>query len=131
MLFASVGSEAVVAVRSDGLLAFTSNQDGGEPITATHRVGAGLHHVSLQWLNANLVQQGPAPHRTPLPRFAERNSEEQFGYVFGRQFENVVMDRHGANDDLPPMFFDKPEFRNALTAWAPHEVFTKIRGDAT
>ena len=41
------------------------------------------------------------------------------------------MDRRGANDDLPPMLFDKPEFRNALTAWAPREVFTKIRGDAT
>jgi hypothetical protein len=41
------------------------------------------------------------------------------------------MDRHGANDDLPPMLFDKPEFRNALTAWARHGVFTRIRGDAT
>ena len=65
-------------------------------------------------------------------RFAEQNSE---GAVRLRlrpgSSKNVVMDRHGANDDLPPMLFDKPEFRNALTAWAPREVFTKILGDAT
>src|SRR5664280_277711 len=56
-LFASVGSEAVVAVQSDIPRLFTSNQDGGEPITATHRVGAGLHHVSSSgWKRTRLCK---------------------------------------------------------------------------
>jgi len=75
--------------------------------------------------------QGLVLIERPCAGSQSRTAREQFGYVFGRQFENIVMDRRGANDDLPPMFFDKPEFRNALTAWAPHEAFTKIRGDAT
>ena len=55
--------------------------------------------------------QGLVLIERPCAGSQSRTVREQFGYVFGRQFENVVMDRRGANDDLPPMFFDKPEFR--------------------
>ena len=91
------------------------------------RFGTDLTEADQVWFDQ---QVQAAADRDDLRRAAEQNTEEQFGYVFDRQFENVVMDRHSANDDLFRMFFDKPEFKDALTAWARHEVFTKIRGDA-
>ena len=38
-------------------------------------------------------------------------------------------DSQAANDDLLRMFFDKPEFKEALTAWARREVYRKITDD--
>jgi len=91
------------------------------------RFGTDLTEADQVWFDQ---QVQAAAESDDLRRVAEQNTEEQFGYVFDRQFENVVMDRQAANDDLFRMFFDKPEFKDALTAWARHEVFTKIRGDA-
>lgn len=65
--------------------------------------------------------------RADLREVAADNTEEQFGYVFDREFENVIIDRQEANDDLFRMFFDKPDFKKALTAWARREVYKKIR----
>ena len=91
------------------------------------RFGTDLGEPDQVWFDQQVLA---AAESQDLRRFAEQNTEEQFGYVCDRQFENVVMDRQSANDDLFRMFFDKPEFKEALTAWARHQVFTKIRGDA-
>jgi type I restriction enzyme, R subunit len=91
------------------------------------RFGTDLGEADRVWFEQ---QVQAATERQDLRRVAEGNTEEQFGYVFDREFQNVVMDRSAANDNLLRMFFDKPEFAAALTTWARHEVFTKIRGDA-
>jgi type I restriction enzyme R subunit len=62
-----------------------------------------------------------------LREVAAANTEENFGYVFDQQFADVLIDRQTANDDLFRMFFDKPEFKEALTAWARREVYRKIQ----
>lgn len=47
--------------------------------------------------------------------------------MFDQQFAEVLIDRQAANDELFRMFFDKPEFKDALTAWARREVYRKIQ----
>ena len=64
-----------------------------------------------------------------LREVAAGNTEENFGYVFDQRFADVLMDRQSANDDLLRMFFDKPEFQEALTAWARRAVYRKIQDD--
>ena len=60
---------------------------------------------------------------------AAGKTEENFGYVFDDRFVDVLIDRQSANDDLLRMFFDKPEFKEALTVWARREVYRKIHDD--
>jgi type I restriction enzyme R subunit len=64
-----------------------------------------------------------------LREVAASNTEENFGYVFDKRFVDILIDRQSANDDLLRMFFDKPEFKEALTAWARREVYKKITDD--
>jgi type I restriction enzyme R subunit len=61
-----------------------------------------------------------------LRQFATANTEENFGYVFDGVFADVVIDRQAENDELFRMFFDKPEFKQALTGWARREVYRRI-----
>ncbi len=88
------------------------------------RFGTELGDADQVWFDQQVQAAAVDPE---LRKIAGQNTEEQFGYVFDRQFEGVVIDRHSANDDLFRMFFDKPEFRDALTAWARREVFTRIQ----
>ncbi len=67
-----------------------------------------------------------AAEREDLRAVAAVNTEENFGIVFDEAFADVVIDRQTANEDLFRMFFDKPEFQEALTAWARKEVYRKI-----
>ncbi len=60
---------------------------------------------------------------------AAANTEENFAYEFDRRFADVLAERHNLNDDLFRMFFDKPEFQEALTGWARREVYKKIQND--
>jgi len=60
---------------------------------------------------------------------AAGKTEENFGYVFDDRFVDVLIDAQSANDDLLRMFFDKPEFKETLTAWARREVYRKIIHD--
>ncbi len=92
-----------------------------------NRFGTALGEADQIWFDQ---QVEAAAANTELRKIAEQNTEEQFGYVFDRQFEDVVIDRHDANDSLFRMFFDKPEFRDALTAWARREVFQRIQESA-
>lgn len=68
-----------------------------------------------------------AAERDDLRAVAAVNTEENFGIVFDEAFADVVIDRQTANEDLFRIFFDKPEFQEALTAWARKEVYQKIR----
>lgn len=75
-------------------------------------------------------QQVEAAAQDPdLREVAGANTEENFGYVFDQRFANVLIDRQAANDDLFRAFFDKPEFKDALTVWARREVYKKITDD--
>ncbi len=47
--------------------------------------------------------------------------------MFDPKFGDVIIDRQAANDELFRMFFDKPEFREVLTAWARTQVYRTIQ----
>jgi type I restriction enzyme, R subunit len=68
-----------------------------------------------------------AAQREELREVAASNTEESFGIVFNEHFADSVIERQAGNDDMFRMFFDEPEFREALTAWARKEVYRKIR----
>lgn len=70
-----------------------------------------------------------AAQEEDLREVAANNTLENFGYVFDKRFVDIVIDRQSANDGLLRMFFDKPEFKEALTAWARREVYKKITDD--
>jgi len=82
-----------------------------------------LHGEQCMWEQ----QFDAAAERDDLRAVAAVNTEENFGIVFDEAFADVVIDRQTANEDLFRMFFDKPEFQEALTAWARKEVYQKIR----
>jgi len=62
-----------------------------------------------------------------LVEVAKGNTEENFGFVFDPKFGDVIIDRQAANDELLRMFFDKPAFREVLTAWARTQVYKTIQ----
>jgi type I restriction enzyme, R subunit len=87
------------------------------------RFGTELTEADQVWFDQ---QVEAASQNADLREVAAGNTEENFGYVFDRRFADVLIDRQTANDDLFRMFFDKPEFKEALTAWARREVYNKI-----
>jgi len=91
------------------------------------RFGTELTEADQIWFDQQ-VEAASQDH--DLREVAANNTEENFGYVFDQRFTDVLIDRHAANDDLVRMFFDKPEFKEALTAWARREVYRKIQDDA-
>lgn len=68
-----------------------------------------------------------AARREELREVAAANTEENFGIVFDEHFADSVIERQAGNDEMFRMFFDKPEFREALTAWARRETYKKIQ----
>jgi type I restriction enzyme R subunit len=90
------------------------------------KFGTELTVVDQIWFDQ---QVDAASQDADLREVAAGNTEENFGYVFDDRFVDVLIDRQSANDDLLRMFFDKPEFKEALTAWARREVYKKITDD--
>jgi type I restriction enzyme R subunit len=87
------------------------------------KFGTELKEADQIWFDQ---QVEAAVANTELREFAADNTEENFGYVFDGVFSNIVIDRQDGNDELFRMFFDKPEFKNALTKWARREVYRRI-----
>jgi len=90
------------------------------------KFGTELTEVDQVWFDQ---QVEAASQDADLREVAAGNTEENFGYVFDRRFADVLIDRQSGNEDLFRMFFDKPEFKEALTAWARREVYKKITDD--
>jgi type I restriction enzyme R subunit len=87
------------------------------------RFGTELTEADQIWFDQQVEAAATDRH---LVESARGNSEENFGYAFDEQFADVLIDRQAANDSLFRMFFDKPEFQEALTIWARKEVYKKI-----
>jgi len=88
------------------------------------RFGTELTETDQVWFDQQVEAAAANPE---LGEVAAANTEENFGFVFDAQFADVLIDRHAANDELFRMFFDKPEFKEALTARARREVYSKIQ----
>lgn len=90
------------------------------------RFGMNLGEADQVWFDQQ-VEAAVADEN--LREVAAANTEENFGFEFDRRFADVLEQRQSLNDDLFRMFFDKPEFQEALTAWARREVYDRIQGD--
>ncbi|NTW42481.1 MAG: hypothetical protein HGA44_21835 [Cellulomonadaceae bacterium] len=64
------------------------------------------------------------PH---IQQAALANSEENFGYVFDKQFEGLVLDRHDANADLIGRVFKDRDTTEFFTAVARRIVYELAR----
>lgn len=64
------------------------------------------------------------PH---IQQAARANTEENFGYVFDRQFEGLVLDRHDANADLIGRVFQDADTTAFFTAMARRVVYELAR----
>ncbi len=87
------------------------------------RVGTELTDSDQRWFE----QQVEGAAADPDVETATCNTEENFGYAFDQQLARLLIARQFANDSLFRMSFDKPEFQEALTAWARKETYRKIQ----
>lgn len=88
------------------------------------KFGMNLQESDQVWFDQ---QVAAAAADEDLREVAASNTEENFAFEFDRRFADVLEERHTLNDDLFRMFFDKPEFQEALTTWARREVYTRIQ----
>ncbi len=88
------------------------------------RFGTELTEADQVWFEQQVEAAAADPD---LVETATGNTEENFGYAFDQQFARLLIERQSANDSLFRMFFDKPEFQEALTAWARKETYKKIQ----
>jgi type I restriction enzyme R subunit len=90
------------------------------------KFGLTLGPIDQIWVDQQ-IEVSIADH--DLREVAAANTEENFAFEFDRRFADLLEERHSLNDDLFRMFFDKPEFQEALTTWARREVYRRIQDD--
>jgi type I restriction enzyme R subunit len=90
------------------------------------KFGLNLGPIDQIWVDQQ-IEVSIADH--DLREVAAANTEENFAFEFDRRFADLLEERHTLNDDLFRMFFDKPEFQEALTTWARREVYRRIQDD--
>jgi type I restriction enzyme R subunit len=88
------------------------------------RFGTELTEADQVWFDQQVEAAAADPD---LVESAKGNTEENFAFAFDEQFADVLIARQEANDSLFRMFFDRPEFQEALTTWARKEVYRKIQ----
>jgi type I restriction enzyme, R subunit len=90
------------------------------------KFGMSLTEADQVWFDQKVEA---AVQNEDLREVASANTEENFAFEFDRQFADVIEQRQSLNDDLFRMFFDKPEFQEALTTWAGREVYRRIQDE--
>jgi type I restriction enzyme R subunit len=89
------------------------------------RLGGNLTDADKIWVQQTFEY---AAEDAEIQRAARANSEENFGYVFDKQFEGLVLDRHDANADLINRVFKDRETTDFFTAMARKIVYELARG---
>ena len=84
-------------------------------------------HVDLArqvWVQQTFKYAAEQPH---IRQAATANTEENFGYVFDKAFEGMVLDRHDANAGLIDRVFKDSETTAFFTALARRMVYELVR----
>jgi type I restriction enzyme R subunit len=58
---------------------------------------------------------------------ARVNTLANWSYVFKRKFDDIVVDRRDANEELFHRFIDDPEFADAITQWVMRQAYERFR----
>lgn len=88
------------------------------------RLGGNLTDADKVWVQQTIEYAAEDPH---IQQAAAANTEENFGYVFDKQFEGLVLDRHDANADLISRVFKDRETTEFFTAMARRIVYELAR----
>jgi len=88
------------------------------------RLGGNLTDADKVWVQQTFEYAAEDPH---IQQAAHANTEENFGYVFDKQFEGLVLDRHDANADLIDRVFKDRETTEFFTTLARRMVYEMAR----
>ncbi len=88
------------------------------------RLGGNLTDADKVWVQQTFEYAAEDPY---IQQAAEANSEENFGYVFDKEFEGLVLDRHDANAGLINRVFKDRETTEFFTALARRIVYELAR----
>jgi type I restriction enzyme R subunit len=88
------------------------------------RLGGNLTDADKVWVQQTFEYAAEDPH---IQQTAKANTEENFGYVFDKQFEGLVLDRHDANAGLIDRVFKDSDTTAFFTAMARKIVYELAR----
>ena len=88
------------------------------------RLGGNLTEADKVWVQQTFEYAAEDPH---IQQAAQANTEENFGYVFDKDFEGLVLDRHDANAGLINRVFKDTETTEFFTAMARKIVYELVR----
>jgi len=88
------------------------------------RLGGNLTDADKVWVQQAFEYAAEQPH---IQQAAQANTEENFGYVFDKAFEGMVLDRHDANAGLIDRVFKDSETTSFFTALARRFVYELAR----
>lgn len=88
------------------------------------RLGGNLTDADKVWVQQAFEYAAEDPH---IQQAARANTPENFGYVFDKQFEGLVLDRHDANASLIDRVFKDAETTAFFTALARRVVYEMAR----
>lgn len=91
------------------------------------RLGGDLTDADKVWFQQAFEYAAEDPQ---IQQAAQANTEENFAYVFDKEFEGLVLDRHDANADLIGRVFKDSETTAFLTAMARRIVYELAREPA-
>lgn len=61
---------------------------------------------------------------------AHGNDLKQFGVYVIPRMDELIVDRHGANDELFRAYFDKPDFRDLMVEALVGGLYEQLRGES-
>lgn len=88
------------------------------------RLGGNLTDADKVWVQQTFEYAAEDPH---IRQAATANTQENFGYVFDKKFEGLVLDRHDANADLINRVFKDTETTAFFTQMARTIVYELAR----
>lgn len=88
------------------------------------RLGGNLTDADKVWVQQTFEYAAEDPH---IRQAAQANTKENFAYVFDKQFEGLVLDRHDANADLITRVFKDTDTTAFFTATARSIVYELAR----
>ncbi len=89
------------------------------------RLGGNLTDADKVWVQQAFEYAAEDPH---IQQAARANTPENFSYVFDKQFEGLVLDRHDANAGLIDRVFKDAETTAFFTSLARKMVYEMVRG---
>lgn len=90
------------------------------------RFGMGLGDADLVWFRQ---QEQALADNSEVRVVALNNDIQQFGVYLRPLLDGIIVDRHGANDELFRAYFDKPEFKEMMADYLLRSLYERLRSE--